>query len=734
MEEKKKNIKDPHVEREAQKYAKPIASREFILDLLKKLKRPLTYEQLIDALHLHDDDQLEALRRRLGAMVRDGQLLKNRRQAYGLVDKMDLIPGKIQAHKEGFGFFIPEQGGEDLFLHAREMRLVMHGDRVLARVKETDQRGRKEGTIVEVLERVNQYIVGRFFDEDGVCFVIPNNKNFTHDILIPLDRRNGAKNGQIVQLKIIAHPDKRRQAIGEVMKIVGDYMGPGTEIDIALLAYNIPYIWPESVLAETNLLTPEVDERDKKTRRDIRELPLVTIDGEDARDFDDAVFCEPLARGQWRLVVAIADVSHYVQPETALDIEAKNRGNSVYFPERVIPMLPEILSNELCSLKPAVDRLCMVCDMRINSKGKITSYEFYDAVMHSKARLTYNKVHRMIEGDGALAQEYAHVLPHIINLYELYQVLRAGRVERGALDFDSTESRIVFGDNLKIEKIIPVVRNEAHMLIEEAMLAANVCTAEFLAKHHMPTLYRIHEKPKTEKLLEIRRYLSLHGLTLGLKDEATPKDYQVLLELIRSRPDSEALQTMVLRSMNQAQYSPNNEGHFGLAYEAYAHFTSPIRRYPDLLVHRAIRHVLAKQKAAAFCYNASVMQQFAEHCSMTERRADEATRDAVSWLKCEYMTHHLGEIYQGKITGVTAFGLFVQLDDVYVEGLVHVTALKDDYYRYDEVHYRLLGERTRTIYRLGDRLSIRVLRADCELRQIDFELAETTKKIKKKRK
>ena len=724
MKPKKSKIKDPYRQREASKYEHPIASREYILDFLSERGRPITYEKLGAVLQLKNEEQWEGLRRRLIAMMRDGQIMQNRRGAYALVDKMRLIAGTVEAHKDGYGFLLPDVGGKDIFLNARQMRAVLHGDRVLVRLATENPRGRQEGIIVEMLERNTHEIVGQLHLENGVYFVVPSSKNITQDIFIPESDLYRAKPRQIVRVQLIAQPDKRRPPAGKVIEILGEHLAPGMEIDIALLAYNIPHKWPKQVLSAVNDIVPEVSDAEKQGRKDLRKLPLLTIDGEDAKDFDDAVFCEPREEGGWRLVVAIADVSHYVTRESALDVEAENRGNSVYFPGRVIPMLPEVLSNGLCSLNPKVDRLCMVCDVILSKTGKITRYHFYDAVMHSRARMTYEKVAGIIAGEQALRAQYQEVVPHLDNLHALYKILRCQREARGALDFQSTETRIIFDAEKKIEKIVPVVRNQAHMLIEECMLVANVCAAKFLKAQKLPGLYRVHEVPGEDKLYELRQSLALYGLSLAGGEKPKSSDYQKVLTKIAERENAEALQTMVLRSLNQAEYSPDNQGHFGLAYKEYAHFTSPIRRYPDLLLHRAIRHFLCGGDSTNFAYDQNAMLKLGEHCSVTERRADEATRDVVNWLKCEYMSHHVGKHYSGKVTGVTAFGLFLQLDEVYVEGLVHVTSLKDDYYQFDAVQHMLIGERTYTRYYLGQRLNVQVIRVDMEQRQIDFALLD----------
>ena len=719
---KKKPTQDPHFSREAQKYDNPIPSREFIMELLAQSDGPMEREQVADALDIHDEEQLEALRRRLRAMERDGQILFNRRGGYGLVSKMNLVRGRVIGHADGFGFLVPDEGGDDLFLGAKQMQACLHGDRVVAMVTGVDRRGRREAAIVEVLEHANHQVAGRYYFDNGVGFVVADNKRINQDILVPNEQAYGAQNGQLVVVEITEFPSKHKQAMGRVVEILGDHMAPGMEIDMAIRSHDLPQVWSPLVDAECEHLPLEVQEEEKAGRVDLREMALVTIDGEDTMDFDDAVYCEPRGKG-WRLVVAIADVSHYVKPTTALDAEARLRGNSVYFPGRVIPMLPEALSNGLCSLNPGVDRLCMVCDMEISDKGKLSHYRFYPAVMHSHARLTYNKVAAMlVDGDASLREQYQPVLPSLENLYALYKALQGRRQKRGAIDFDTTETRIVFGEGKKIDAIVPVQRNDAHKLIEECMLVANVATAEYLAANQVPNLYRVHEKPKQEKLTALREFLGELGLSLKGGDTPTAADYGELLDKIRGRDDAHLIQTVLLRSMNQAVYSPENVGHFGLAYEAYAHFTSPIRRYPDLLVHRGIRHILSGQPAETFRYSNQDMLTLGEHCSMTERRADDATRDAMDWLKCEYVMEKVGQDFDGIITSVTGFGIFVELKDIYVEGLVHVTGLGDDYFQFDPSHHRMIGERTRKIFRLGDKVRVQVARVDLDDRKIDFDL------------
>lgn len=722
--------KDRYAAREASNYANPIQSREFIIDYLQRLGRTATFEEIAQALNIASEEKLEALRRRLIAMERDGQLIRNRRLEYGCLQKMGLIRGRVIAHRDGFGFLVPDDGGADLFLPEKQMRALFDGDRIVARISGADRRGRLEAALVELLEREQTHITGRFVAESGAYFALPDNPKIRQQILIPLEHTNGAKNGQIVTVELITQPTKWSYPIGKVVEILGEHMAPGMEIDIAIRGHHLPYIWSDELLDEIKALKPQVATKDKENRLDLRDLPLVTIDGEDARDFDDAVYCEPERHG-WRLWVAIADVAHYVTPNTLLDTAAQERGNSVYFPERVIPMLPEILSNELCSLKPKVDRLCMVCEIQLSKTGEIKSYRFHQAVMRSKARLTYTEVAAIIQDPkGEVAKKYKNLVEHITHLYELYSILNKQRVIRGAIDFEIPETKIIFGNDKKIEKIISTERNDAHRLIEECMLLANVCAADFLLKNHMPALYRNHLGPNIDKLADVRKFLQELGLKLAGNDDPKPAHYAKVLKQAADRTDLSLIQTVMLRSLAQAVYQAENEGHFGLAYPAYAHFTSPIRRYPDLLVHRAIKHILAKRKPKTFNYNQDQMAKLGGHCSMTERRADDATREVINWLKCEFMLDKVGLSFDGIISGVTSFGLFVTLKDIFVDGLVHITALKNDYYRFDPIHHRLTGERSNISYHMGDRLKVKIVRVDLDARQIDFDLADTTPVIK----
>ncbi len=718
---KQKKKKDPFAKREAEKYQNPIPSREFILDYLAEKGRPATYEQIQDDLDLFSDEQAEALRRRLIAMSRDGQLHRNRKGAYGPLSKMEMVAGRVIGHKDGFGFVVPDQGEEDLFLSPREMRSVFHGDRVLARVSNIDARGRREASIVEVLERNTKQIVGRFYFESGAAYVESANQRINQEILVPPDCTKEAENGQLVVVAITNQPDKFARPIGEVVEVLGDHMAPGMEINVAIRNHDLPFIWPEGVQEEAARFPAFVPDEAVLGRKDFRKLPFVTIDGEDARDFDDAVYCEPRADGGWKLYVAIADVSYYVLPGSMLDREAYNRGNSVYFPARVIPMLPEALSNNLCSLNPDVDRLVMVAEMTIHESGRITDFEFHEGVIHSHRRLTYTQVHKMIEKkDARMREQFKAVVPHLEELYKLFHVLLDARIKRGAIDFDMPETKIVYGKDRKIEKIIPYERFDSHRVIEECMLCANISAANFLQKHKQPGLYRVHEGPRAEKLEDLRLFLQELGLKMPSHREPVPADYAKILLQVRERPDYAMIQTMLLRSMSQANYSPDNKGHFGLAYEAYTHFTSPIRRYPDLLVHRSIKHILNHRNPQV---NEGYFTQAGEHCSMTERRADDATSEVIDWLKCEFMMDKVGQEFVGRVSGVTNFGIFVELVDVYVEGLVHISTLPDDYYQFDAVKHALFGERTGKTYQIGTEVNIQVARVDLDKGEIDFVLA-----------
>lgn len=747
---KNRRPEDPFAQREADNYANPIPSRELILEELEKLGKPASLEQLWGVLQLHDEDEREALRRRMIAMSRDGQIISNRRGVYGLAAHMDLQRGRIQGHKDGFGFFIPDAGGDDFYLSPREMANVFDGDKVLARHNGFDSRGRKEGTVVEILERRYKEIVGRYYKEQGFGLVVPDSKRVTHEILIPDGQSRSAEDGQFVVVELAEYPSRRRKAIGRVTTILGDVTTPGLEIDIALRSHDIPHLWPSAVNKEMARFPKQVADSDTAGRFDLRDLPFVTIDGEDAKDFDDAVYARRHQKGGWTLYVAIADVSHYVQIGSALDEEAIERGTSVYFPGHVVPMLPEKLSNGLCSLKPEVDRLTMVCEMEIDASGEMQDFCFYEGLIHSHARLTYTEVADMVQQASSatgekvkqkLRQRYKAVIGDLENLYSLYLALRAFREAAGAMEFASTETRIVFDEERKIREIVPVQRNDAHRLIEECMLCANVAAARLLEANKTPALYRVHEGPNPDKLDNLREYLQGQGLYLAGGDNPEPQHYAAVLQSIAQRPDRHLIQVMLIRSMMQAVYAPENLGHFGLGFEAYTHFTSPIRRYPDLLVHRAIRYLVRNQqgphlrrheaagklaKSKIYPYDQADMDSFGETCSNAERRADAASYAVIDWLKCEYMQNRVGDEFEGSVSSVTSFGLFVELTDIYIEGLVHVTELSNDYYRFDPVHHCLQGERSGVVYRMGDSVRVKVVRVDLDDKKIDLAMLGKT--------
>ena len=711
-------LADPFHARETLQYENPLPSREYVLQVLAERGVPMPFSELAAALDIAPHE-LDFFDRRLRAMERDGQIIRNRRDAYLLPAKADLIKGRVEGHPDGFGFVRRDDGEPDIFLGPKEMREVLHGDRVIVRIAGQDRRGRPEGKLVEVLERANTRVVGRIINEHGVMIVVPENRRLAQDILVAPGGRKKPDAGQIVTVELVEQPTKFAQPIGRIVEVLGNYADPGMEIEIALRKHDLPFEFSSEAKAQTRKLPEVVRKKDWAGREDLTKLPLVTIDGETAKDFDDAVYCERQGKG-YRLIVAIADVSHYVDAASALDKDAFDRGNSVYFPRRVIPMLPEKLSNGLCSLNPQVERLAMVADMDISATGAIKNYRFYPAVIWSHARLTYTKVAAALyDRDPAVRAELAALLPHLENLDTLFRVLLKARAKRGAIDFETTETRMIFDDNGKIAQIVPEVRNDAHRLIEECMLAANVCASDFLASREHPALYRIHDSPSEDKLAKLREFLKEFGLGLGGGDEPRASDFAKLLEQVKDRPDAQLLQTVMLRSLKQAMYSPDNVGHFGLAYESYTHFTSPIRRYPDLLIHRGIKAALAGEQ-----YRPGDWEQIGLHCSMTERRADEATRDVVAFLKCYFMQDRVGEEFTGSVSAVVPFGLFVALDDIFIEGLLHISDLGSDYFHYDETRHALMGERTGKQFRLSDRVKVQLVRVDMATNKIDFRLIE----------
>lgn len=749
------NSKDPHAQREAENYANPIPSREYIIQLLEQIGEPIAHLPLCEQMELTDEEQVEALRRRLIAMSRDGQIVSNRRGLFGLPAHMDLIKGHVQGNKDGYGFFIPEDGSGDMFLGAREMEKLFDGDEVLARHSGFDRRGRREAMVVEILKRRFEQIVGRYYSEDGFGILVPDSKRISHEIMIPDQYAGNAKDGQFVVAEISEYPSRRRKAIAKIVEVLGDTSTPGLEIEVAVRSHDIPHIFPAAVEEETSSYAEEVREEDLEGRADLRDMPFVTIDGEDAKDFDDAVYARRHEQGGWTLFVAIADVSHYVKIGSALNEEAITRASSVYFPGHVIPMLPEKLSNGLCSLKPKVDRLTMVCEMEISASGEMTGYCFYEAVIHSHGRMTYSEVADIVETaqsdaqkavQEALKKRHESLIDDFENLYSLFHALRAVRDSGGAMDFETTETRIVFGEDRKIREIVPVHRNDAHRLIEECMLCANVAAARLLEDSDLPVLYRVHEGPNPDKLENLRLFLKELDLHLPGGDKPEPADYQYVLKQMAGRPDRILLQTMLIRSLMQAVYQPENLGHFGLGYDAYTHFTSPIRRYPDLLVHRAIRYLIrnkpgphvkkhsgaaALAKKVIYPFDVKDMIELGEICSNAERRADAASYSVIDALKCEYMQDRVGDEFIGTVVSVTSFGLFVELNDIYVEGLVHISELNNDYYHFDPVHHCLSGERSQKTYRLGDSVEVRVVRVDLNDKKIDLQMIGLKQSVKK---
>lgn len=743
---KSENGSDPHAKREAKKYEHPIASREYILEILQDYERPLSLARLLELLLITADDEEQsiAINRRLRAMVRDGQIIQTRKGTFGLAQKMELIKGRVSANSGGFGFLIPEDGSEDLFLSPGQMKALFDGDIILAKISGIDRRGRKEGRVEDILERNTKEVVGRCFLESGIRFLKPESKKIIHDILIADSEHIQVGDGQFVVAEIIKQPDYHSPAVAKITEVLGEHMAPGMEIDVAIRTHQLPHRWPEDVEREAERIPTSIKSSEISKRVDLRDKNFVTIDGEDARDFDDAVFCEKTKSG-WDLSVAIADVAHYVESGSALDNEALNRGNSVYFPKRVIPMLPEKLSNGLCSLNPKQDRLTLVVKMQVNKKGELLSYQFMEAAIHSRARLTYTEVARFLD-EGDVSEALVPVTHDILEFYEIYKTLKAQRDKRGAINVETVESRFIFNDNKKIEAVVPVVRNVAHQMIEEAMLLANICAAKILQTNNLPALYRVHDAPSEEKINDLKEYLQPLGFRFSASGSANGKKlgkitsahFQEAIAFSQGRPDQELINTIVLRSMHQAIYSPECSEHFGLAYEEYAHFTSPIRRYPDLIVHRALKYLIRSSKtgksvvqvqgaktlskAQMLVENEVLLNERAQHVSFTERRADLASRDATDWLKCEFMLDKVGEIFTGKISSVTGFGLFVMLNDIFIEGLVHISDLKNDYYHFDERRHELKAEHSQKVFRLADAITIQVSRVSLDDKKIEFIL------------
>jgi len=789
---------DPEAAREASRYANPLPSRTHIQQTIAEASSPPTLDELIAAFELKKLNEQEALAKRLVAMTRDGQLAMDRYGSYIVPEDaadttpdereprprerqqnlasrsfpaqrdpapaqdigrsprasaaMGTVDGKVSAHRDGYGFLAVDGGGADVFLPPHQMRGLIDGDRARVRLTSEDEKGRREGALVEVLERGVRQWVGRFQASGargGLFTVIPSSPKLP-EVIVPNADRNGAQAGQMVLVELtspINEPSNDRGnargndragnlPMGRVIEVLGEHLAPGMEIQAAIRTHNLPYEWPEGVEAEAAAYGSTVTAKQCEGRVDLRKLGLMTIDGADARDFDDAVYAEPVRGwrgGGWKLWVAIADVSAYVIPGTKLDTEATKRGTSVYFPENVIPMLPEALSNGLCSLNPEVDRLCMVCEMKVTADGEVGKAKFYEAVMRSQARLIYDDVAEILaDPNGKKAQSRASLVPALQNLKAVFEALFAAREKRGAIDFEGTETKIVFGNDRKIEKIVPVKRNLAHRLIEECMIAANVEAAKLVDKHKMPALYRIHESPDAEKVVVLREFLA--GRALRLPGGAVPsaKDYSAALAQLKGREDAGIVQNVMLRSLMQAKYNPDNVGHFGLALTHYAHFTSPIRRYPDLLLHRAIKQVLRRGKPKDFEYTLPQMELLGAQCSTAERRADDATRDVSTWLKCEFMSHRVGEEFDGVVTSVAPFGLFVELEELFIDGLIHVSNLAGDFYEFDARHQRLVGSRSKKVYALGEKLRVKVMRVSLDERKIDLEAVAAGPKLVEK--
>ena len=696
---------------------------EALLAALREMQAPAEPAELREILRVRGKAAVRAFEMLLAELEREGRVLRDRKGRVLLPRGIDAVTGTVRGHPDGHGFVVPQEGGAELFLPPSEMRIALHGDRVMARVSGVDRRGRPSAAIVEVLERRNVTVVGRYALERGAAYVVPEDRRLNQDILIPRGAQGRARAGQIVVAEIREQPTRSRLPVGAVVEVLGEHMAPGMEIEIAIRKHQLPHDWPAESYREAEQLPEGVGAVDRRGRLDLRDLPLVTIDGEDARDFDDAVYCERHGR-RWRLWVAIADVSHYVRPGSALDREAYLRGTSVYFPQRVIPMLPEKISNGLCSLNPAVERLCFACEVEIDEHGKLGAYRFHEAVMRSRARLTYTEVAAMVVDQSAtMRARHAPLVGHLDDLYALSQLLLRRRRKHGTLELELPETRIVYDAARKIERIEPTQRNDAHRLIEECMLAANVCAADLMDKQKAAGVYRVHDAPPADRMDEVRRVLSEFGIELGGGVQPTPADYARAAERAIGQPFAHTVHMLLLRSLSQAVYTVENKGHFALGFSHYTHFTSPIRRYPDLMVHRAIKAVLRRRRDSAADPEALVAA--ADHCSFTERRADEATRDAVQWLKAEYMMGRVGEEFDGVISSVTEFGIFVELTQVYVDGLVHVTALGRDYFHYDPARRRLHGERSGVTYKLGGRVRVKVARVDLDKARIDLELVDT---------
>jgi ribonuclease R len=717
------NIPDPEFAQQLEKYQHPVPSRGALLTFLNEQKKILSLDKIANKIGVKNDQQLEGLRRRLNAMINDGSLFINRKRGYGVRDKTDLIKGVIQAHADGFGFLVSPELEKDGFILPREMRKVMDGDTVLASIQPGRRKNKEEAFIVEVLERAHKTLVGKFFNKKGQGIVEPDNSAID-DIIIPSGSEATANDGDYVTVLINEYPNHHRPAIGEVIAILGQKLNSRLAMELTMAASNLPHEWPDDFDRVVSYIPTHVTDEDLSPDvRDIRNLPLVTIDGEDARDFDDAVYAEKNGKG-WRLIVAIADVSKYVQPNSELDKEAFKRGTSVYFPGKVIPMLPLELSNGICSLNPQVDRMCMVCDMQVNSTGQVTSYDFYRAVMHSHARITYKQCWKYLSERNKQQKWHKKVPVALDTMNDLYKAMMIEKNQRGAITFNSTDVFISIDKEGQVSGITPYTRNDAHKLIEAFMIAANICAAKFVEKHKIPAAYRVHDTPPERKLTDLKAFLQSLGIKPRFSEPVQPKDFERIINQIQDRDDVNLIESVLLRSQSLASYEAGNGGHFGLALEHYAHFTSPIRRYPDLMIHRAIDYIINKKRPKRYIYSPQKAEEMAAQCSLTERRAETASRDVDARLKCMYMEQFIGEEMTGIISGVTHFGVFVTLDNIMVDGLIHVTSLPNDYYHHEPIQHKLVGERSGHKFQLAEKLKIKVAAVSIDDRKIDFEFIE----------
>ncbi|MXP51327.1 ribonuclease R [Pantoea sp. SoEX] len=721
-------------------YKNYIPSCEFIIKFIKKQKKPISFKELSKKMCLQDLNTIEGLRRRLRSMKHDGQLLFTKNKYY-ILTKNFLIQGKVIGHRDGYGFLRVEGQKDDFYLSTEQMKLCMHGDFVVAQIINTDRKGRKEARVIKIKKSRNKKIIGRYYiNKLNGSFVIPEDSRLNFDIIIPLNLNLKAGENSIVLVRLLKRPTINDKAIGTIVEILGENMSTNIAINMAIRSHEIPYKWSSEAKLQINNLACHVSEKDIIGRIDLRKLPLITIDDEGAQDFDDAVYCEETYDG-WRLWVAIADVSYYVRPGTPLDKEACLRGTSIYFPSQVIPMLPEILSNELCSLNPKVDCLCMVCEMNISSAGKLIDFKHYEAVMNSHARLTYDEAWNILKKQDNLYNRSSMIKNVLEKLYKLYKILERARQDRGGISFETSEIKFIFNSENNIDQIKRIFRNEVHKIIEECMILANFASASFVEKSKEPTLFRDHDGPSDDSIKNFNVVLNELGIIFSRGRKIKPIDYSLLLMKISTRPDAEMLQIMILRSMKQATYDPKNRGHFGLALNSYTHFTSPIRRYPDLILHRIIKYLLYKEKRKTndlfinngdYHYSNKEMIKLGYQCSINERRADEAVREVADWLKCYFMKKKIGEIFDGIIFSVTNFGLFVRLNEFFIEGLIHISTLKKDYYKFDAISQRLIGESSGDIYRLGDEVKVYISSVNMKERRIDFILISSKKILNKK--